>query len=124
MTRNKITKISDSQAHLPFSRKSGSIFAYARPLERRAFFVSGIALLLLSVLYIYFMFSSVVHVAALQELAHEATKTSAEVANLETAYLTQTQNFTEVYAHSNGYVAIRNPEFVRKSSVVSFQTAR
>ncbi|MES2135256.1 MAG: hypothetical protein V4449_03395 [Patescibacteria group bacterium] len=126
MNKNRHSKkIPDIQGSLPFgSRNQGGIFAYAHPLERRAVVLVGVGFVLLAILYVYFLFSSVVHVAAHRELVRSASRASAEVANLETAYLAKTQTFTEPYARSLGYVAVKNPTFVSKSSVVSFNNGR
>lgn len=125
MNKNRNTKkISEHQGLLPFSRSTHSgILAYAHPFERRTLVVFGVAFLLLSVLYIYFMISSVVHVAARQELVRSASRASAEVATLETAYLAKTQTLTEPYARSLGFVSVRDRSFVSKASV-AFKDAR
>ena len=112
-------RIPEGQERLPFQGKNqGGIWAYAYPFERRSAFTVGSLLVLLSVLYIYFMISSVVHVAARQELTRAETKTAAEVAELETAYLSRTESITDSYAHSLGYVAIADRTFVSKPARV------
>ncbi|MBP9832018.1 MAG: hypothetical protein KBC74_00630 [Candidatus Pacebacteria bacterium] len=125
MNKNRNTKkVSEHQGSLPFSRNTRSgILAYANVFERRTVVVFGVAFLLLSVLYIYFMISSVVHVAARQELVRSASRASAEVATLETAYLSKTQTITEPYARSLGFVSVRDRSFVSKASV-AFKDAR
>lgn len=125
MNKNRNTKkVSEHQGSLPFSRNTNSgILAYAHPFERRTVVVFGAAFLILSVLYIYFMISSVVHVAARQELVRSASRASAEVATLETAYLSKTQTLTEPYARSLGFVSVRDRSFVSKGSV-AFKDAR
>jgi len=126
MTRTrKSNPIPASQSALPFTRGSrGGILAYAHPLERRALTALSAGFVLLSILYIYFMISSVVHVAARQELVRTASQASAEVAALETAYLAKTQTITEPYARSLGYVAVEDRTFVSKASVVLLTDAR
>lgn len=122
MTKSRNTnKIPASQGSLPFTRATrAGILAYAHPLERRAVTVLSVGFVLLSILYIYFMISSVVHVAARQELVRTASRASAEVAALETAYLEKTQTITEPYARSLGFVAIEDRTFVSKSTAVTF----
>jgi type II secretory pathway component PulM len=119
-------RIPEGQERLPLYGKNRSgIWAYAHPRERQIGFISASLLLLLSVLYIYFMISSVVHVAARQELARAERKTSAEVAELETKYLTKTESITDSYARSLGYVAISERSFVEKpANTLSIKNTR
>lgn len=126
MPKRYSKRIPEGQERLPlYGNKGGGIWAYAQPFERQMGVGFASLLLLLSILYIYFMISSVVHVAARQELARAETKTSAEVAELETAYLARTESITDSYARSLGYVAIAERSFVSKpANVVSIRTAR
>lgn len=123
MIRKHIGNLSQNQARLPFSdRKQVGVLMYASPLERQIIFAVGALFLLCSVLYVYFMISSVMHVAARQELVREVSKLSAEVAVLETKYFDATQSITEKYAYANGYVALKNRSFVKSSGVVTLNT--
>lgn len=119
MTKRKT--ISSAQRALPF-RTKGGIFAQAHPAERFIAVGVGSLFITLSVLYIFFMFSSVMHVAARHDLAGRMSQLSADVAMLETVYLNKTQVITESYAHSLGYVQTKNHAFAKKISTVSLQT--
>ncbi len=115
----------EGQDRLPFSRtRQSGILVYAHPRERQALAVLGILAIVFSTFYIYFMISSVVHVAARQELAQQASRASADVAALETTYLERTEGITESYAKSLGYVAVNDQVFVEKENVVSFRNTQ
>lgn len=119
MTKRKIT--SSAQRALPFRHKGG-IFAHAHPIERSIAVGIGSLFVTLSVLYIFFMFSSVMHVAARHDLAGRMSQLSADVAMLETTYLNKTEVITEAYAHSLGYVQTKNHAFAKRVNTVSLQT--
>jgi hypothetical protein len=118
-------RISESQGRLPFNRpQNGGILAFAYPIERKLIGILGISFVVLSILYIYFMISSVTHVAARRELAKVASEKAAKVADLETAYLAQTNGITDSYAKSLGYVAVQEKYFAERGSVVSIHTTQ
>lgn len=120
----KQKRVVEGQDRLPFRRQQGGLWAYAHPYEKRALMVVGVTFAVLSILYTYFMFSSVMHVAARQQLASQMSKISAEVATLETTYLGKTQNITESYAHSLGYVGVKDRAFAKRLGAVTLHTAR
>ncbi len=110
--------ISLDQAQLPFGSRNGGGLA-AHPWERRAIAVIGLFLVLLSVVYVYSVMTSVMHVAAREELSREATRLSAEVARLEAQYLSRTESITESWAREHGYVSLAERTFVGKIDSLS-----
>ncbi len=121
--RKKIRDIIEGQARLPFGEERSGLMSYAHPLERRAFFAMGILLLLVSAAYMYFVMTSVMHVAGREDASIRASRLSADVARLESEYLSRTQSITEPYAKTRGFVSIAKRSFVEGSSV-SFNNAR
>lgn len=103
---------------LPFrGGRAGGIWSYAGVLERRLLGTMVLLLLLSGFSYIYFVMTSVAHVAQREETAHKVASLSAEVARLESAYLTQSQTVTESYARTLGYVTPTSRTFVEKTSL-------
>lgn len=113
----KIRDIIEGQARLPFGEERTGILSYAHPFERRAFFAMGALFLLVSAVYMYFVMTSVMHVAGREEASIRASRLSAEVARLESEYLARTESITEPYAKTRGFVTISKRSFVEGSSV-------
>lgn len=114
--------ISLDQRVLPFKAAGRSgILAYALPWERRL--IAGIAasLVTLSILYVYFVIASIVHVAAMQNLMGQVTDAKNAVSQLETTYFAKSNIITEQYAESLGYVATANTAFVSQNTALSLQ---
>ncbi|MBY0538968.1 hypothetical protein K2P56_00845 [Patescibacteria group bacterium] len=120
----KIRQIMDGEVALPFRTKDAGILSFITPIQQKAFFVSGILFVLLSVLYVYSVIASVMHVAAREELTFEATRLSSEVARLEAEYLSRTEGITESFARERGYTSISSRSFVERTSSVTFNNAR
>lgn len=115
--RKKIRDIIEGQARLPFGEGQSGLLSYAHPLERRAFFILGALLFLVCAVYMYFVMTSVMHVAGREEAAIQASRLSAEVARLESEYLSRTESITEPYAKTRGFVSISKRSFVEGASV-------
>lgn len=114
--------ISLDQRMLPFKAVGrNGILAYALPWERRL--VAGIvaSLIALSVLYVYFVIASIVHVAAMQSLMGQVTDAKNAVSQLETSYFAKSDTITEQYAESLGYVAAGDTAFVSQNTALSLQ---
>lgn len=112
--------ISGTQSALPFrGRDSRGIMAYALPWERRIIGTLGILFVILGILYIYFVTSSILHVAARQELLGKVVAAKTAVASLETRYFGKTQAITETYAHSIGFVAVAKETFVERNTALT-----
>lgn len=120
----KIMRILEGQEALPFRGSRTGLFAYAHPLERRAFLLFGGLIAVLSVLYVYFVIASIMDVAGREEISLQSTKLSAEVASLEAQYFAKTHLITEAAAREHGFVAITNRSFVERAASVSLNTAR
>ncbi len=120
----KIMQILEGQEALPFRGSRTGLFAYAHPLERRAFFLFGGLIAVLSVLYVYFVIASIMDVAAREEISQSATKTSAQVAALEAKCLSETHAITESAARDRGFVSIKDRSFVERADSVSLNTTR
>ena len=116
--------ISLDQGQLPFNARQGGVWAAAHPWERRAIAVMGLLLIIISVVYVYSVMTSVMHVAAREELSRDATRLSAEVARLEAQYLSRTESITESWARDHGYVSLADRTFVEKIDSLSLNIAR
>jgi hypothetical protein len=124
MTNRKHGIISQNQGRLPFGgRGKGGLLAVATPLERgiMAFAVFGFGLS--AFLYMYFVMASVAHVASRGALEHEVALLSAEVAKLETRYLSDSRVITESYAKARGFVSVSNAAYVERASRVTYVNA-
>ena len=112
--------ISGTQNALPFGgRDSRGILAYAFPWERRIVGTLSILFVALGILYIYFVTSSILHVAARQELLGKVVASKTTVALLETRYFGKTQAITETYARSIGFVAVAKESFVERNTALT-----
>ncbi len=114
----------DGEVALPFRGNDAGILSYATPFQRRAGFFGIIVLLLLSAVYLYGVISSVMHVAAREELSFEIKRLSSDVARLEAEYLTRTDGITESFARERGYVAVSDRSFVERTEGITFNNAR
>lgn len=117
MARRKFLTSKD-QGRLPFSPQGGFL-AYATGLERRLLAGAFSGLILASLLYVYFVMSSVAHVAARGSLSERSAGLSAEVASLETRYLSRAQGITEPYARAHGFVSAGSRGVVERASLVT-----
>jgi len=115
----KIKQFFEGQEQLPFRGRPSGMWSFAHPWERRSIAVLSGLLLLLSLVYVYSVMTSVMHVAAREEFSIEATRLSAEVARLEAEYLSRTQFITESYAKDHGFVALSGRTFVEKVESLS-----
>lgn len=115
--------ISLDQTELPFTKRDG-FWAAAHPLERKAVPVLAVCVLLCSAVYMYFVMTSVMDVAARETLSMQATKLSAEVASLEAQYLSRTNSITEAYARAHGFVSLSDRSFIQQANGLSLNTAR
>lgn len=115
--------ISLDQEQIPFTKRDG-FWAAAHPLERRAVPVLIGCILLCSAVYMYFVMTSVMDVAAREEISIESTKLSAEVASLEAQYLSRTNSITEAYAKNRGFVSLSDRTFVQEETGLSLNTVR
>lgn len=120
----KIKQIFSGQTPLPFNAKRGGVWAAGSPFERQSVVVLSGILFLIVLVYVYSIMTSVMHVAAREELSIEATRLSAEVAALEAEYLSRTRSITETYARAKGFVALSDRSFVEKVSALSVNTSR
>lgn len=112
--------ISGSQIVLPFQgREAQGIFSYALPWERRLVGIVGVLFVVFGILYIYFVTSSILHVAARQELMGKVIAARTAVSTLETAYFAKTQTITEPYARSLGFVSASNQVFVERNTALT-----
>ncbi len=116
-------KISEGQQSLPFQSGGGGMLAYARLWERRFIALLGALFIACILLYMYFVMSSVIHVAARQELAGKVAAAKVAVSKLETAYLIRTKDITESYARSVGFVAASHETFVERGGAVTLHDA-
>lgn len=125
MGKRRTFKISKEQKTLPFSgrRAQTGILSYASVLELRILFILSCLLFVSGVLYTYFVMASVAHVAEREEIGREVALTSAEVARLEATYLKNSQNITESYARSLGFVKAKNRIFIEKTSRTAIRNA-
>lgn len=114
----------DGEVTLPFRTKDAGILSFVTPIQQKALLVGGVLFVLLSVLYVYSVIASVMHVAAREELTFEATRLSSEVARLEAEYLSRTEGITESFARERGYTSISRRSFVERTSSVTFNNAR
>lgn len=114
----------DGEVALPFRGTQAGILSYATPFQRRAAFFGLIVLLLLSAVYLYGVISSVMHVAAREELSYEVTRLSSKVARLEAEYLTRTDGITESFARERGYVLISGRSFVERTQGITLAEPR
>ena len=118
--------ISRNQSALPFQTgQGGGILAYALPWERRLAGAAGVLFVVFGILYIYFVTSSIVHVAAREELMGKVVATQVSVSSLETQYFAKTQAITEAYAASLGFVAISNSDeaYVTRDTALTLHDA-
>lgn len=118
--------ISRNQSALPFQAgHGGGIFSYALPWERRVASTVGVLFVVFGILYIYFVTSSIVHVAARQELMGKVVATQVSVSSLETQYFAKTQAITEAYAAALGFVAISNSNetYVTRNTALTLHDA-
>ena len=122
MPSRRRNALSLDQRQLPFASKKRGLFAYARPFERNLLTGFGSLFALSAVLYVYLVTASVAHVAAREHFARQASKSSTEVAELESRYLAASGAITEPYALTHGYVAVRNESYVERASQVSLRT--
>jgi len=117
----KPIRISDSQAHLPFRSKNAGLLSHATPLERRFLGVLSGAFLLVSLLYVYFLASSVGYVSAREEMAQQARTLSGETAFLEARYLARAVDMTESYAGAQGLVRAKGQAFVERETNLTLE---
>lgn len=117
-------KIPEGQEQLPFkSAARRGILSYAFLWERRLVSVLSALFLAFAALYVYFVMTSIVHVAARQELAAKVAVTKAAVSKLETRYLSETERVTESYARSIGFVTAPHKTFVERGRAVTLHDA-
>jgi hypothetical protein len=112
--------LSRDQTALPFQNREGrGILVYALPWERRIVGTVGALFVVFGILYIYFVTSSILHVAARQELMGKVVATETAVSSLETSYFAKTQAVTEPYARSIGFVTASNVAFVQRNTALT-----
>ncbi len=120
-----IRGIPDRQDALPFRNGQGSgILVHALPWERRLVLALGALLLACTALYVYFVMTSIVHVAARQELIKKVALAKTAVSSLESVYLAKTKSLTESYAHSIGFTAPSKKVFVERAVAVTLHDGR
>jgi hypothetical protein len=123
MPRIKHHRRDESQQALPFRRKGG-MWANVGVLEKRTIFALAVLIVLFSIAYVYFVMTSVMHVAGRETLSIDASKRSSEVARLEAEYLRRTESITESLAKERGFVSISSRSFVEHADSVSLYNPR
>lgn len=113
--------ISYAQGQLAFRGTPTRAIAVPFLLERRMVLGLGVVAVCLSVIYGYCVAMSVAEVGARAQALKNMRSLSAEVATLESQYLSQTRGITEEYARSLGYVAPTDKTFVARQNVVSYR---
>jgi Tfp pilus assembly protein PilE len=116
MTRKKQSVF---QLHLPFKsrvshRTATNTVSFA--LERNIFFILGIGLVALIVLYSYLIMLSVSHVVVREEIMLATDTLASEVAALEQTYLARSMTITEKAAYAHGFVKNKNQYFITRLS--------
>ena len=120
----KILRIPEGQEHLPFQNRQASILKYASPFERHALLAIGALMIALAGMYSYWVMASVIHVAHRGETAKKMALMSADVAHLETAYLSVSDSVTEARARELGFVTPMSRSFVERDQMVTLRDAR
>ncbi len=120
----KIRRIMEGEVALPFRASQAGILSYVTTSQKRAALLGLVLFCLFSIVYLYGVISSVMHVAAREQLSYEIKRLSSEVAQLEAEYLTRTDGITESFAHERGFVAITERSFVESSGRVTFNNTR
>ena len=114
----------EGEVALPFRSAQAGVLSYMLPLQRTAAIWGSVLLLVVSIIYVYGVISSVMHVASREEIAIQITKASSEVGRLEAEYLARTDGITESFAKEKGYVAISERSFVEQVSGVTYNSTR
>lgn len=113
------------QAYLPFkSRIPERAVAIPFHIERRAFTIVGVLLVILAVLYSYFVMLSVSHVVVREEILLENERLASEVVHLEERYLTQSVGITEKEALAHGFTRSNKQIFVERGALTLTNASR
>ncbi len=122
MGRKRIIRVPENQRALPFRRDTSGVLAYANRTERRLLMTIAACFMVASALYVYAVMSSVVRVAHITELNAKTAQLEADVAELETMYLSRTEKITVAYASRLGYVHKSSRSFIERSNTLTLNT--
>lgn len=84
--------------------------------ERMWFFVALGLLGLMFALYVYFVFSSVVHVVMRKEINKEITDVSSRVSQLESDYMKSQHEVSKEFASHDGYTEVSEKTFITRTA--------
>ena len=72
-------------------------------VQKRIFFALAAAILSVSLLYVYFMSASVVHIVSRQHVEKRITDLSSRISELEQSYMSLSKEITRSYARDLGF---------------------
>lgn len=82
--------------------------------KRVVFVLTGL-MLALALLYIYFLFMSVVHVVIRTEIQHDVKAVASEIGEYERTYIASQHHVSQQLAVKTGYVAISEKDFIDRT---------
>lgn len=72
-------------------------------------------MLMLALMYIYFVFMSVVHVVIRTEIQHDIKAVASEISSYERTYIASQHHVSEQLAVQTGYVAVSDKDFIDRT---------
>ena len=83
--------------------------------EKMWFFAALFILMFVSVLYVYFLSASVVHVVMRKEINQEIAQVSSQVSSLESEYIEAQHRVSDDIASMHGYVVTEEKVFIDRT---------
>lgn len=93
-----------------------NIFETQYKAERVLMYISLSSFVLLSFLYVYFLFSGVVHVVMNKESEVNIRKLHGEIASLEADYMEKQYSLSQTILEDEGYIMANNKVFIDRNN--------